>query len=80
MTTELERAWQNEAFATALRGLYEMHPLPDYKYQKVRWRHENDRERAVIHARCGGDLFLVEMFAVKVPPREIEAIHTLIYG
>lgn len=71
---------QNTAFAAALRELYEMHPLPDYKYQKVRWRSENDRERAFEYARCYGDLFMVEMFAVKVPHAEIRNVHTLIYG
>jgi hypothetical protein len=71
---------KNEAFAKALEGLYKMYPLPEYKYPKVAWRREYDRNTAVYNARHTGDLFLVEVFAHKVPKQEIEAIHTLIYG
>lgn len=71
---------KHRAFAAALKGLYDMHPLPEYKYPKVRWQREYDRGQALRNARQGQPLFMVELFAWKVPPREIEAVHTLIYG
>jgi hypothetical protein len=71
---------KNEAFAKALEGLYKMYPLPEYKYQKVRWQRLHDRETALRNALHGDPLFMIDIFAHKVPKQEIEAIHTLIYG
>jgi ribosomal protein L32E len=80
MTTPMERAWQNEAFASALKELFKRYPLPKYKYQKVAWRRDNDRQVALRNARAGNGLYLITMFAHKVPPQEIETVHALIYG
>lgn len=71
---------QHEAFAAALEGLYEIYPLPEYKYRKVQVSRENGRMTAIRNARMTGDRFLVEMFAVKVPVAEIRNVHSLIYG
>lgn len=72
---------QHRAFAAALEGLYKMHPLPEYKYRKVQWQRENDREVAVRNARDGAPLYMIDVFIDRhVPRKEIEAIHTLIYG
>lgn len=77
MVTDKEK---HEAFAAALLELYEVHPLPQYKYPKIAWRCQYDRDIALGNARQTGDLFLVEMFASKVPVHEIRSIHSLIYG
>ena len=78
MTPEQERA---RAFAAALEGLFEMYPLPEYKYRKVQWRRENDRETAIRNARATSELFMIDVFIDRhVPRKEIEAIHSLIYG
>lgn len=71
---------KNEAFAKALEGLYKMYPLPEYKYLKVSWRRENDRVTAIRNARDGCPLYMIDIFAHKVPRQEIEAIYALIYG
>jgi hypothetical protein len=71
---------KNEAFAKALEGFYKMYPLPEYKYPKVMWKRMNDRDTALRNARSGAPLYMVDIFAVHVPPKEIEAIHALIYG
>ena len=80
MTTTLEQAWQHQAFADALKELYKRYPLPKYKYRKVEWQRENDRRTAVYNARTGSPLYMIDIFAVKVPPKEIAAVHTLIFG
>ena len=80
MTISVEDDDKHRAFAAALKGLYDMYPLPPYKYRKIQWQRENDREVAVRNARSGSPLFMVDIFAVKVPRQEIEAVHTLIYG
>lgn len=77
MVTDKEK---HEAFAAALKELYKLHPLPNYAYAKVSWRRNYDRDTALRNARQTGDLFLVEMFAAKVPVHEIRAVHSLIYG
>lgn len=77
--SEQDRA-KHRAFAAALKGLYEMYPLPEYKYRKVQWQRENDRAAAVRNALSGSPLFMVDIFAHKVPRQEIENIHKLIYG
>lgn len=71
---------KNDAFAEALKELYKRYPLPEYKYRKVNWRRESDRDTAVRNARSGCPLYMIEIFATKVPMVEIQAIHTLIYG
>ncbi len=77
MVTDKEK---HEAFAAALLELYRVHPLPKYKYPKIAWRRQYDRDTALRNAHQMGDLFLVEMFASKVPVHEIRAVHSLIYG
>lgn len=71
---------KHRAFAAALKGLYELYPLPAYKYRKVQWQREHDRETAIRNARSGSPLFMVDIFAVKVPSDQIRNIHALIYG
>lgn len=71
---------KNRAFAKALEELYKRYPLPEYKYPKVFWRNHHDRDTAVRNARQGCPLYMVDIFAHKVPQQEIQAIHTLIYG
>lgn len=71
---------KNEAFAKALEGLYKMYPLPEYKYPRVAWRRQYERDTALDNARDGCPLYMIDIFAHKVPRQEIEAIHTLIYG
>lgn len=80
MTTEMDRAWRNEAFATALEELFRRYPLPAYKYQRVMWRRTYDRATALYNARTGCPLYMIDIFAHKVPPQEIAAVHTLIFG
>lgn len=71
---------KNEAFAAAIEQLYKLYPLPEYKYPKVFWRKCYDRETAIDNARSGCPLYMVDIFAHKVPKQELENIHTLIYG
>lgn len=76
MTTEKSRA-----FGAALEELFRRYPLPEYKYQKTKWKRENDRETAVRNARAGGDLFLVSIFLDRsVPHKEVETLRNLIFG
>lgn len=71
---------KHKAFAAALEGLYKMYPLPEYKYPKVRWQRISDRATALNNARRGDPLYMIDIFAHKVPTKEIEAIRALIYG
>lgn len=72
---------QHRAFAAALEELFRRYPLPEYKFQKVRWRREYDRDRALGYARSGDPLWMVEVFIDRhVPQDEIRNIHNLIYG
>lgn len=71
---------KHNAFAAALEGLFKMYPLPEYKYPKVRWQREYDRGQALRNARHGDPLYMIDIFAHKVPTKEIEAIRALIYG
>lgn len=71
---------KNEAFAAALEQLYKQYPLPEYKYPKVFWSKSHDRDTAVLNARQGCPLYMIDIFAHKVPQDEILAVHTLIYG
>jgi hypothetical protein len=77
MTTE-----KNRAFAAALEELYLRYPLPEYKYRAVRQKNEGYRYTALnMAARLPhGDLFVIEMFAVKVPHDILRSVHTLIFG
>lgn len=77
MTPEQERA---RAFAAALEGLFEMYPLPEYKYQKTAWQRQYDRDTAIKNARDGCSLYMVDILAHGVPSTEIRNIHSLIYG
>lgn len=77
MVTDKEK---HKAFASALRELFKRYPLPKYKYRKVQWQRENDREVAIRNALSGSPLYMVNCFISFVPPREIEAVHSLIYG
>jgi hypothetical protein len=74
MTTE-----QNEAFAAAYRALCEQYPVKQ-KYRKVTLSKESDRDQAFETARCTGDLFFTKLWSNGIPDKEIEALHTLIYG
>lgn len=77
MTPDQEK---HHAFVAALKALYEMYPLPAYKYRKVQWQREHDRRTALHNARAGDPIWMIELFAVKVPNVEIRNIHSLIYG
>lgn len=79
MTTTDEK---NLAFAAALEELYLRYPLPEYKYQAVRNRNESYRDTARNMAArpSHSDLFLIEMFAVKVPHDILRSVHSLIFG
>lgn len=80
MTPEMDRAWRNQAFVSALEELFRRHPLPTYKYPKVAWRREYDRKTALYNARTGCPVYMIDIFAHKVPSQEIRAIHALIFG
>lgn len=73
---------KNLAFAAALEELYLRYPLPEYKYQAVRQKNENYRDTALNLAARGhhGDLFVIEMFAAKVPHDILRSVHSLIFG
>lgn len=71
---------QHRAFAAALEELFRRYPLPEYKHRKTAWQREYDRSVAIWNARKGDPLWMIEIFAHKVPLDEIRAIHTLIYG
>lgn len=71
---------KHKAFAAALEGLYKMYPLPDYKYPKVMWQRIYDRDTAIRNARSGCPLYMIDVFAHKVPHDKIKAVHALIYG
>lgn len=71
---------RHRAFAAALEELYRRYPLPKYKYPKVMWQRAHDRDVAVRNALRGCPIYMINVFAHKVPPEEIKAVHTLIYG
>ena len=71
---------KHKAFACALRELFERYPLPAYKNRKVQRQRENDRMTALRNASTGSPLYMIDIFAHKVPPREIQTVHALIYG
>jgi len=71
---------RHQAFADAIKELYKRHPLPEYKYAKVRWQREYDRHIAVKNALDGCPLYMIDIFITGVPSKKLLAIHTLIYS
>lgn len=71
---------KRKAFADALKELFKRHPLPIYKYRRVQWNRENDRDTAIRNARSGSPLYMIDVFIdCHVPRNEINAVYALIY-